>query len=676
MGQNEKKVLIFAGTTEGRKLTAFLAKNNVPVHVCTATSYGESLLSGGDRVTVSHDRMNVQEMKELMEQYGSYCVIDATHPYAKEVTKNIKDACRQCRILYRRLLRGRTTGLPDPGQEAEIFYVENIRQAVGLLRKTTGNILVTTGSKELDAYTEIEDYSDRVYARVLSVTASVEKCEELGIRGRHLICMQGPFSVEMNRMLLKEYDISWLVTKESGAEGGYPEKYEAVLAEGARMVVIGRPEESGDSYEEIIQFLKKELDLHNKRKVSIVGIGTGAETTFTAEAKERCETADLLIGAARMIDAVKNAGIPSYISYRPEEIAAYIGAHPEYERIAILFSGDPGFYSGAVRMQETLAKMQKSGEPMEIEVLPGISSITYFSARLGVSWEDAELLSVHGKKENVIAAVRRAKKVFVLVGSDTDIREICTSMTETGFGDLTVCIGSRFSYREETIQRGTAKDYTGYEGEGLAVLYIEHPQAGSWPVTPGIPDHQFVRGNVPMTKEEVRSVSLSKLRIKKTDVIYDIGAGTGSVSVEAALLAEAGRVYAVERQEEAVGLIRENAKKMKVCNLQIVKGEAPEALAGLPAPDCVFIGGSGGHLEEIVEIVRKKNPSVRLVISAITLETLARAVECMKKIPKAETEEVVQISVARSRQVGAYHMMTGQNPVYLISCTCCEERED
>ncbi len=666
-----KKVLIFAGTTEGKRLTAYLADQDISVHICTATAYGESLLPYGNHITVSHERMNCIKMQEFMRTYMPDYVVDATHPYAKEATANVKTACESCGVSYLRLIRDKNA---NTDRNSDLIFAESIEEAVRILEDTKGKILVTTGSKELEKYTALSDYEERIYARVLSVKDSVMKCEELGIRGRHLICMQGPFSTELNRAMLKEYDISWLVTKESGAAGGFREKCEAAACQGVKVIVIGRPtEENGYTYEEIIKILRKELNLQKKQKVSIVGIGAGAESGLTIRAAEVCKQADVIIGAKRMTKSFAEKGKPVYVSYQPKEIAGYVKAHPEYERAAVLFSGDTGFYSGASGLKEELEKRKREGAKIEIEIIPGISSVTYFCSRLGVSWEDAKLISVHGRRENVLAAVRGAKKTFILAGNRQDIMDISSAMTEAGFGELEMCVGMRLSYHDEEIVRGRVKDYLTYNGDNLAVVYINNPEGGEEVISHGIPDEMFVRGEAPMTKEEVRSVCLSKMRIRKDSVIYDVGAGTGSVSVEAALLAEKAQVYAIEKKKDAIGVIQENKRKRKLCNLIIAEGEAPGILEDLPAPDCVFIGGSGGRLEEIIEAVREKNPNVRVVISAITLETLAKATQYCRTMQNVEAE-IVQISVAKSKSVGSYHMMTGQNPIFIISFTCSGER--
>ncbi|MEZ3434939.1 MAG: precorrin-6A reductase [Lachnospiraceae bacterium] len=663
---SEKRIIIFGGTTEGRRLTEYAAEAGILAHICTATQYGVSLLPFGEGITASHERMDCEEMCGLIRELDPVCAIDATHPYAKEATENIKAACGMCSVKYLRLVREYSEG------QRSVIYAESTEDAAELLRHGPGNVLVTTGSRELEKYTVLEDYKERIYARVLPAEESILKCERLGIRGRHLICMQGPFSAELNTALIKEYKITCMVTKDSGAAGGFPQKYEAAQAAGIKLIVIGRPKEEGFTCQEIIRLLENEpgLSRGRKRKIVLAGIGPGASGFLTEQARDAFREADLVIGAKRMTDAAAGNGQAVYVSYKPEEIAAYIKEHQEYRRIAAAFSGDTGLYSGAGRLLKLLEK-----EPdLEIECMPGISSVSCFCARLGVSWEDAALLSVHGRKGNPLSVIREHEKTIVLTGSSNDVREICLSMTEAGMGKLPVCIGVNLSYEDEQILRGTAEEYRSYDGGKLSLLYIHNPLGENPPAVQGLPDASFLRGNVPMTKEEVRCVCLSKLRIRRGSVIYDVGAGTGSVSVEAALRAVLGHVYAVERNEEAAALIRENSRRMRTDNLTVIKGEAPGALEGLPAPDCVFIGGSGGALKEILEAVMGKNPRVRVVITAVTLETLAEVVEICRNIRKTE-EEILQLTVAKARTAGKYHMMTGQNPVYIISFTCKEEEE-
>lgn len=241
------------------------------------------------------------------------------------------------------------------------------------------------------------------------------------------------------------------------------------------------------------------------------------------------------------------------------------------------------------------------------------------------------------------------------------------NLTEYKMDQVVLHVGQDLSYPTEQIRTGFASELRTQSFADLCVVLLENPNPDTV-ITHGMEDEAFLRAKVPMTKSEVRSISLSKLRLAKDSVVYDVGAGTGSISIEAALQAEDGYVYAIEKKEEAVALMRENQKKFAVDNLEIVEGLAPEALESLPAPTHVFVGGSSGNMKTILELVLKKNPSVRIVINCIALETVAESLDCVKTLPVKEVD-IAAVSIGKSKEIGKYHMMMGQNPVYVISCT-------
>ncbi|QDR80356.1 precorrin-6Y C5,15-methyltransferase (decarboxylating) subunit CbiT [Sporomusa termitida] len=184
----------------------------------------------------------------------------------------------------------------------------------------------------------------------------------------------------------------------------------------------------------------------------------------------------------------------------------------------------------------------------------------------------------------------------------------------------------------------------------------------------GIPDSEFIRGGIPMTKQEIRILTLAKAGIGAADTVIDIGAGTGSLSVEAALLASRGRVIAIEREPEGVDLIKVNAAKFQAANVEVILGAAPEALAGLPAADVILIGGSGGRLPEILSGAdRLLKPGGRIIITAVTVETLAAALGSMRQRTEYNVEACC-IQVTRLQQAGASNMFKALNPIYIIAC--------
>ncbi len=649
------KAIVFAGTTEGYALCEFLAENRVSVYACAATEYGGSLLQENEFLHVSAGRLKTEDMEELFRKENPEIVLDATHPYAAEVTKNIRTACESAGVLYQRILR------PEGEKNSEAIYVESTEEAAAFLSGTEGNIFLTTGSKELTKFTGIPDYKERLFARVLSIPSVIRSCAELGIEGKHLIGMQGPFSAEINEAMLRQFQCSYLVTKDTGLAGGFPEKMEACQRCGVTPVIIGRPlKEEGLSLQDARVFLSKMFGFTLSQKISLVGIGMGAEKTLTLEGKKALNEAELLIGAKRMTEAVQKPGQMVLHEYRSEKIVEYIREHPKYRTVAIALSGDVGFYSGAKKLIDQLDG--------NVEVICGISSVVYFMSKIGLSWDDAKIVSAHGRNCNLISLIRHNPKVFSILGTEDGVAVLASRLVYYGMGDVTLYVGENLSYENEKIFHDKAANLTEYRGDALSVVTVCNEKATPMSAVHGISDGEFLRGKAPMTKEEVRTVSLSKLRLSEDSVCYDVGAGTGSVSVEMALRAWMGQVYAIEKKEDALALLKENKKKFAVDNLAIIPGVAPEAMTELPAPTHAFIGGSSGNMQDIINLLLEKNPKVRIVINCITLETVTEAMNAIRDFG-LEDVDIVQLAAARSKSIGRYHMMMGENPIYIISCS-------
>lgn len=235
-----KRILLFAGTTEGRILAEYLNTLKIATHACVATEYGEQLLLNLDYVETTSTRLSVDDMITLMKQETFMAVIDATHPYATVVSANIQKACEETHTDYYRVIRESSDLLT---KDSNMIFVDSVEEAVTYLMETSGNIFVTTGSKELSKYTRLPDFENRIYARTLSSPDVVKECYELGIQGKHLICMQGPFSTELNYAMLLHTKAKYLVTKESGLPGGFAEKIEAAKQARVTCVIIGRPKD-------------------------------------------------------------------------------------------------------------------------------------------------------------------------------------------------------------------------------------------------------------------------------------------------------------------------------------------------------------------------------------------------------------------------------------------------
>ena len=393
--------------------------------------------------------------------------------------------------------------------------------------------------------------------------------------------------------------------------------------------------------------------------VTLIGMGSGQPENLTLQGLAALRQADLILGARRLL-AVLPAGCTENraAAYRPDEVAELLQTSGA-ENAVLVYSGDTGFYSGASAMME---KLEALG--VRARVLPGLSSIQLLAAALGRPWQGWNLVSAHGRTCDPVAECMQGRPTFFLTGGSEDPATLCAQLAAEGFGDVQGVVGQCLGTPEEKLFRGSVKELAAGRFNSLSVLLVEAAEVLPRR-TPGLPDEAFERGDVPMTKQEVRAVVLAKLAVRPEDILWDVGAGTGSVSVEPALAAPRGRVYAVECRPEGCALIKANREKFRTRNLVLVEGLAPAALSDLPAPDAVFIGGSKGSLAAIVDAALDKNPDARICVSAIALETLSAAVAALTA--KGRTVQVSQIAVSRAKAVGGLHLMMAQNPIYLIT---------
>lgn len=401
--------------------------------------------------------------------------------------------------------------------------------------------------------------------------------------------------------------------------------------------------------------------------VYIIGIGMGTDKTLTKEAADVIEKADLFIGAERMLEAVKKYEREKLVSYKSDEIAEYL-SRSKAENAAILLSGDISFFSGARSISKALTEY-------ELHYIPGISSYSYMCAKLGISVTETELVSMHGdssdyfNKRSICNIVRDSKYTFVLLNDIKDINSLISQLGSYKLDGCKIHIGSRLGYADERFVSTDISCMFDAENEELlnpVSVIIENPEP-VYLMGKHLRDDEFVRGKVPMTKDEIRALSIAKLNLGRDSVLYDVGAGTGSISVEASLVSHDVKVYSIEKKPEGYVLMNTNRCKFGCDNIWLINGEAPAAMEYLPVPTHMFIGGSGGRLKEIIECALKKNPSVRIVINTIALNSTARVVDVIEEL--GLDSEIISVNTAKSKKAGGYDMMMGQNPVYIFTLT-------
>ncbi len=481
-------VIIFGGTTEGRRLAEFCGEHKIQTVVCVVSEYGEMLVPERPSVRVIRRALEKDEMEALFVAEKPSLVLDATHPYARVVTENVTQVCQKMGIVWYRVLR--KSELETKEQKSvmavvgtvtnvdSIVTVDSVDQAVEWLKSHEGTVLVTTGSKELVKYTAIPDYKERIFARILPDSQALLNSETLGFPRNHMIAMQGPFSLEMNIATMHMIGAQYLVTKESGHAGGFLDKIHAAEAAGATALVIGRPlKETGISLEEACQYLEPFGTETITRTITLIGIGMGAPGMWTVAAREALLEADAVAGASRMIESVeKDLGEKAVLkAYDGKKILDWFEHAPQLRKLAVLYSGDTGFYSGASGLAETLRERQEAGKDQEIqlEILPGISTVSYLASKLQIPWQDLELESLHGREAKPWEALERGKNVFLLLGGVEPVEEVSRMISEHGFGSWLVSAGKNLSYDDEKILTDTAENMMNKKlGDGLWAVIV------------------------------------------------------------------------------------------------------------------------------------------------------------------------------------------------------------
>ncbi len=394
-------------------------------------------------------------------------------------------------------------------------------------------------------------------------------------------------------------------------------------------------------------------------KLYVVGAGSGSAGQLTPDARNIIAGARTVVAAPRLRELAGNR--QEVIELRAfgetfSKIAEALARGP----VAVLVSGDAGIFS--------LLPLIKKNFPDEIvEVIPGVSSMQTLCALAKTTWNDAVILSGHGRavaESKILDAADQNKKTIFFCGPQWPPQRLCRILRAQGIG-VKLTVGERLGGTDQRVTAGTPGELAEREFDSLSLVLIENPSP--WEKPQSRPrDEDFIRADVPMTRETARSAILDALRLNRDSVLWDLGAGTGSVTAAAALICESGRVCAVEKNPAAAELVRRNAKKFHRHNVEIFQGNSAELVPSLPRPTHVFIGGSGAELRGILKSVAALGAGVRLVLSAVSLKTCAVAAEILTGGEFADFD-AIQVSVSRAKKVGGTFIMAAQNPVTIFS---------
>ncbi|MBT0652212.1 precorrin-6y C5,15-methyltransferase (decarboxylating) subunit CbiE [Geomobilimonas luticola] len=403
-----------------------------------------------------------------------------------------------------------------------------------------------------------------------------------------------------------------------------------------------------------------------QQKVYLVGAGIAGWEGFGSKALEVINKADVLIGHKRHLDIFPDfAGEKQVLG----DLSLMLDFLKKTEkRVVVLGSGDPNFFGVGRFLLRNLPKER-------VEIFPNVTSIQYAFARIKEPWDDAIFVSVHGRgMKGAIDRIIAAEKVAILTDETNSPAAIAKELIARGAEGYDAWLCEDLGMAGEKFTRTDVKGLVDISASALNILILIkawEPSLTQYPLM-GIDDDEFATAKKLITKQEVRAVTLGKLQLQDDLIMWDIGAGSGSVSIEASNLLPNGRIFALEKNPQYLAFIRDNLKKFVARNVMLIEAYAPEGLDDLPDPDRVFIGGSGGMLDEIIDAVaRRLKPDGRIVLNAVTLDTLTKAVEFLED--HGYTVEVTCVNIAKTRGLTEYKMFEAHNPVYIVAAWKGEE---
>ena len=413
------------------------------------------------------------------------------------------------------------------------------------------------------------------------------------------------------------------------------------------------------------------------REIYLIGMGPGGADCLTEEARDCLLSLDAAAGAERTLALYREIGGNAaedccFVSFRTAELLHFLETLPDScRRVGFLFTGALSVYSGATALASAL---EAAGVPeAALHFVSGLSSLDYFLDRLGERREAAAVLSLHGRDGSVLPLLPKAGKLLCLLGGREQLGAIARELLDFGLSETEMVLGSRLSYSDERIRRGKPADFLDEEADPLSLLYLRY-RPGAAALQPadfyrfGIEDARFFRETgVPMTKKAARSMTLGQLPLKEDALIYDIGAGSGAVSVELSLHVPRGRVLAFESEAAALAVLQENRRRFLCGNLRIVPGYAPDTLPPADSvdgkPALAFIGGSRGRLSSIIKAVLDQSPDCIIAVHAITMETEQKILQLAAELQGSHRLSLQTVSVSALRQLGGYHMRSAENPI-------------
>ncbi len=642
------KLIIFTATEDGAELVKRCSKDSRFMTDVFILGTNQFKIRSASNTMLFSDEFDPVSVAARIASVRPDFVIDAS-PEDSEISKDIKLISKTSRVRYVRMIGS------ELKPEHSCIYADNAKHAVRIVNRNKGNVLLTTGTSELPVYSDISAMEQRAFIRLMPDEKAISAAVAVGFSRDNIAVDSPPYTLDSVSELIRKFNIKYLITSENAQD--ILIKEEACLVNNATLVVVKNAEEDGLTVEAVWSLITESAV---KRNITIVGVGPGGSDYLCVGGAKAIEKCELLVGEERAIRSLELTG---------KEVKVFSSAREAYEQICsgeatdicVAFNGDITLCDEAKELRELLEELD-----VEVRCIQGVSSVSYLASRLNISWDGIKVAGSSLSVEDMVTAASENRQLFILPEDGRILNDFFKSLVRNGLEKLRICVGSNLTYDDEKIVSGYPEELIKVKFPTLSTVYIENNSFGK-PLSIGLNDKEFIRGeSVSMLTSEVRACVISKLELKSGSIVYAVGAGTGSVAVEVGFQLDHGIVYALEQRPSSLNILYSNIHKFNLHNVKVIEGDAKDTMLALPAPDAVYIGGTGGSLKRIIKELMEKGKPMRIVATAHTLENVFDLMRVFKDF-SLEGLQICQVSVTKGKILEDSTQLKNNDPVFIIS---------
>lgn len=625
------RVMLFAGLNECISLCEKLSKLDVIIDVY-AEKLEENYPEESNIYIHTGEKLTKDYIKAEYDKFEPDIVIDGVHIADITIHEYIKEI-----VVSKKYIK-----LKEEKEELDVAYCKTMDDVITMVNRTRSNIYFTTGTKDIEKISNIVDSRKRVFLDLPKGNSYLRLAAANGVSLSRINDILD-YNEEELVGIIQDNAIKYLVASDSESLARLKMMYNATKATNIIMAIVS----ASDGSLNVDDVVARVKAVNTVKQVYIIGVGVGNPKNMTIEACEAIDKCEVILGNEELIRGIGIENKELHFAYSASEIEEFVSSH-YYNRLAVVTQGDVCLLNG-------IAEFIKNLKGFEVKIVQGVSSIAYLAARLGIDWTNC--VTVDSRTDNVLKAVAENKGVFVFTNGDTN--DVINLLKNNGFENVAACVAERLSFDDEKITTGYVYEVADGAYDALTVMYFENINYGK--ASSLVNENNIIKGSLHIFNKNLRAVLMRDMDLRANEVIYDIGAGCGAMTVEMALLSEKSRIYAIDNDELALELVERNCQLYTISNVRTIIGDAIEVTGELPKADAVLIENYYGDAVDLVKCVARFN-NVRVVVVTSSFDTAYKLLDTMHK-NYFEQVEFKQINITEGKNYG-----NGTNMVPAENC--------